>query len=242
LIHRPFEFQLSSSAKLLVRERDSRTSIRRKTIALKTHLIEMEKQILWTLRDWGGVQPSVFLIPSTSISQRALKLYGCLRLLDSNEQQLHLGASNELVDSKLAPTPIFTVYTSIQDPTTIPYGDDESTCGRIDRQGSQLFILDHRQRREPFVVTLKTSLLQSTNAGGGAGAAAVVSNSLAATTKMVIDDTIVGLPTARNGAGELPPHTFVFVVKDQSEFATPSGSGVHRQTGVLPQQWCCSMR
>lgn len=136
------------------------------------------------------------------------------------------------------------MYTSIQDPTAIAYGGDESTCCRIDRQGSQLIVLDHRQRREAFVVTLKTSLLQSTNSGGGAGAVTVVSQSSTAATKMVIDDASADLTTPSTtdiDTGGLSSHTFVFVVKDQNEFAAPNGAGVHRQTGALPQQWCCAM-
>lgn len=227
---------MSSSSKLLVRERDSRTSIRRKTIALKAHLIELEKQILWTLRDWSSTNPSLILIPSTSISQRALKLYACIRLLDSHEQELHTGVSDDAQVPSLPP--LLTLYSSIQDPIELIYRAEDSNVGRIERMGSQLFVLDHRERQESFVVSIKSSLLHSTNAAGGIGAAAIISSAPTSSTHAAIGD----LETATVDPTNSSAHTFVFVVKDQREFAAPEELGVHRQNGAFPQQWFCSMR
>ncbi|KAF1316557.1 hypothetical protein FI667_g15292, partial [Globisporangium splendens] len=234
----PAELQLSTSAKLLIRERDSRTSVRRKTIALKSHFMELEKQFLWTFRDLGD-RPSLLLIPNHLISRRTLTLYACLRLIDSHEQELCRPNQNLTEDEASAQVsipvapPILTLFSTIQEPFPLQYGADNSLYGRIDRQSTRLFTIDHRERANAFVVTLKTSLIQNTASGGGAGAAAVI---VALTTPSVSTAPTNGLA----GGGDTESataHSFVFVVKQPEEIHPKASVRVQKLNGTLPKQW-----
>lgn len=239
LRHRPAELQLSTSAKLLIRERDSRSSVRRQTIALKAHFVELEKQFLWTFRSLGD-RPSLLMIPNHCISRRTLTLYACLRLIDGHEQELQREASGAPEDSAtLRPVeatpslaPILTLFSSIQDPLPLIYGAVNSLCGRIDRQTTRLFVIDHRTRTSPFAITLKTSLIQNTTSGGGAGAAAV----LAALTPPSQH------PGSSSASDAATAHSFIFVVKYHDDAAMRPGARVQKLDATLPQQWHTTLR
>lgn len=247
-MNRPAELQLSTSAKLLICERDSRTSIRRSTIALKSHFVELEKQFLWTFRDLGD-RPSLLLIPNHYISCRTLSLYACLRLINGREQELQtqstaidadgdnaaLGTSTTSQPAS-APPPILTLFSNIQEPFSLLYGTEKSLCGRIDRQSTRLFIIDHRERSNPFAITLKTSLIQNTASGGGAGAAAVVAalappSSSASTTS-----------DSNSSPDTIAAHSFIFVVKSQDELMSKPNVRVQKMQATLPQQWYTTLR
>lgn len=244
---RPAELQLSTSAKLLVRERDNRTSVRRKTIALKSHFMELEKQFLWTFRSLGD-RPSLLVIPNRCISRRTLTLYACLRLIDGRERELQRGGSssdNDSVDSEAPtlmtsapPPPILTLFSTIQEPLPLLHGADNSLCGRIERQTTKLFFVDHRARTKGFTITLRTSLIQNTTSGGGAGAAAVV----AATTPSASQQSTSMAPPGVDDPDSLAAHSFIFVVKYQDEVGGKTTARVQKLEATLPQQWYTTLR
>lgn len=246
------ELQLSTSIKLLVRERESRTSVRRQTLGMRSHFIELEKQLLWTFRDVGS-HSSVLLIPSEFISRRSMALYACIRLMDSYEQELHANAREgqhpEQASRRLSQTPtmrssisstpaLLTLYTSVQDPVVLLNSTHESVCGRIDRNGSRLFVIDHRNQTSDFSITFKTSLIQNTSAGGGAGAAATLST--AVTSSLFI------CPPASPGAEAPAAHSYMFVVKCQdnmTEMMTSAyGNSAKTHDSKLAPQWFTTIR
>lgn len=244
-VSRPAELQLSTSAKLLIRERERRTSIQRKTIGLKPRFVEDEKQFLWTFRDLGD-QPSLLLIPNHLINRRTLTLYACVRLVDRREQDLrrtsnHLTEDETVAQSPVAPLsqppPMLTLFPDIKEPFPLPYGTEKSLYGRIDRQSTKLLIVDHRERAHPFAITLKTSLIQNTTSGGGAGAAAVVAaHASTASTKGSSSES------AGEGTDSTAAHSFIFVVKHPEE---TNENARHRSQNVetaLPKQWYTSIR
>ncbi|KAF1316322.1 hypothetical protein FI667_g15493, partial [Globisporangium splendens] len=205
----PAELQLSTSAKFLIRERDSRTSVRRKTIALKSHFMELEKQFLWTFRDLGD-RPSLLLIPNHSISRRTLTFFDTSSSTDFDA-----------------------FFSTTQEPFLLQYGADNSLYGRIDHQSTRLFIVDHRERTNAFAVTPKTSLIQNTTSGGGAGAAAVIA---ALTTPPASTASTNGL--AGGGDTEsATAHSFIFVVKQPEEIHPKASVRVQKLNATLSKQW-----
>lgn len=250
---RAIELQLSTSIKLLVRERESRTSVRRQTLGMRSHFIELEKQLLWTFRDVGS-HPSVLLIPSEFISRRSMALYACIRLLDSYEMELHADAREahrhpEQATRRLSQTPtirlsdasapaLLTLYTSVQDPVALLNRAHESVCGRIDRNGSRLFVIDHRNQTSNFSITFKTSLIQNTSAGGGAGAAATLSTA--------ITSSLFMCPPASPGAEAPAAHSYMFVVKCQEKMTemmtSVYGNSAKTHDSKLAPQWFTTIR
>lgn len=246
------ELQLSTSIKLLMRERESRTSVRRQTLGMRSHFIELEKQLLWTFRDLGS-HPSVLLVPSELVSRRTMTLYACIRLLDSYEQQLHAGAREdqltEHTSRRLSQTPVtrpsassmpalFTLYTSVQDPVPLLSSTHESICGRIDRNGSRLFVIDHRNQTCDFSIKFKTSLTQNTSAAGGAGAATTLSTAITSSSFRCLPGSPgVEGPTA---------HSYMFVVKCQEnmmeKMTSVYGNSAKTHDARLAPQWFTTLR
>lgn len=210
--------------------------------------MELEKQFLWTFRDLGD-RPSLLLIPNHCISRRTLSLYACLRLIDVREQELqvHSGASGadddntalsslSIAQSASAPPPILTLFSNIQEPFPLLYGAEKSLCGRIDRQSTRLFIIDHREHSNAFMVTLKTSLIQNTASAGGAGAAAVVA-------ALTPPSSSASMSASSNSSPDsIAAHSFIFVVKSQEELISKPNVRVQKMQATLPQQWYTTLR